>query len=94
MWRLALRKSMLDGNILVLDISEVAQASKKVIPNGFVVIDGADARQADGLLRARRRRPRRSRAAKCGQEFSSSDVACHVTLRWGSFMQWRDHTTL
>jgi hypothetical protein len=22
------------------------------------------------------------------------DVACHVTLRWGSFMQWRDDTTL
>jgi hypothetical protein len=32
---------------------------------------------------------RREGAAK----FSSSDVACHVTPRWGSFMQWRDNTT-
>src|SRR5215510_11918364 len=46
------------------------------------------------LLRARRERPRGCRAAECGQEFSSSYVACHVTLRRGSFMQWRDDTTL
>jgi transposase len=35
-----------------------------------------------GLLRARRERPGR-RAAERRQEFSSSDVACHVTLRLG-----------
>jgi hypothetical protein len=42
-------------------------------------------RRDDGyrwLLRARCERPRR-RAAERGQEFSSSDVACHLTLRLG-----------
>src|SRR5262249_60128811 len=34
------------------------------------------------LLRPRRERPC-GRAAERGQEFSSSDVACHVTLRLG-----------
>src|SRR5262245_64442799 len=34
------------------------------------------------LLRTRRERPRR-RAAERGQEFSSFDAACHVTLRLG-----------
>src|SRR5262245_6663928 len=33
--------------------------------------------------RARRERPRGGRPAERGQEFSSFDVACHVTLRWG-----------
>ena len=42
----------------------------------------ADAPHAFGLLRARRERPR-GRAAEGGQEFSSSDVACHVTLGLG-----------
>src|SRR6516164_4595069 len=35
------------------------------------------------LLRARRERPRSRAAEKRGKEFSSSDVACHVTLRLG-----------
>ena len=35
------------------------------------------------LLRARRERPRGRRATERGQEFSSCDVACHVTLRLG-----------
>src|SRR5262245_26057773 len=35
------------------------------------------------LLRMRRERPRGRRAAERGYEFSSSDVACHVTLRLG-----------
>ena len=54
----------------------------------------ADATDFLALLRARRERPCRHRAAERGQEFSSCDVACHVTLRLGSFMQWRDDTTL
>jgi hypothetical protein len=36
------------------------------------------------LLRPRRERPRSCCAAKSGQEFSSFDVACHVTLRLGA----------
>jgi hypothetical protein len=35
------------------------------------------------LLRMRGARPSRRRAAERGQEFSSSDVTCHVTLRLG-----------
>ena len=35
------------------------------------------------LLRPRRERPSRRRAAERCQEFSSSNVACHVTLRLG-----------
>jgi hypothetical protein len=35
------------------------------------------------LLRARRERPRNRRAAERRYEFSSSDVACHVTLPLG-----------
>src|SRR5262245_50333164 len=36
------------------------------------------------LLRPRRQRPRSGCAAKRGNELSSSDVDCHVTLPWGS----------
>src|SRR5262245_27828266 len=35
------------------------------------------------LLRSRRERPRRRRAAEPRQEFSSFDMDCHVTLRLG-----------
>ena len=45
---------------------------------------------APRLLRARRERPHRCAAEKRRQEFSSFDVACHVPLRLGSFMQWRE----
>ena len=43
----------------------------------------ADAPHPFGLLRAHRERPCSRRAAKRGQEFSSFDVACHVTLQLG-----------
>src|SRR5262245_42080680 len=43
----------------------------------------ADAPHPLALLRARRERPHRCAAEKRGQEFSSFDVACHVTLRLG-----------
>src|SRR5262249_2339463 len=53
-----------------------------------------DAPHSLRLLRARRQRPRCRRAAERCQEFSSSDVACHVTLRLGVIlMQWRNDTT-
>src|SRR5262245_50254289 len=45
------------------------------------------------LLRPRRERPRR-RAAERGQELSSCDVACHVTLRLGVIHAMEDDTTL
>jgi hypothetical protein len=40
-------------------------------------IDEADDRR---LLRARRERPRGSRAAECGQQFPPSDGDCHAPL--------------
>src|SRR5262245_54636947 len=58
-----LRGSVFDGNVLPLDIAKVAQALPKVIPVGRVVYD-ADARHpAARLLRPRRQRPCRRRAA-------------------------------
>src|SRR5215831_6961959 len=79
---------VLDGHVLALDIPGFSEGVAK---------RGRIARGAFGrpriyerdhrhrrLLRARRERPRRRRAAEQrGQEFSSSDVACHVTLRLG-----------
>jgi hypothetical protein len=54
----------------------------------FRVIDGETHQRADhphplGLLRAQREWTYR-RGAKRGNEFSPSDVDCHVTLPWGS----------
>jgi hypothetical protein len=47
------------------------------------------------LLRSRRERPTGRRATEQrGQEFSSSDVACHVTLRLGVIHAMGDDTTL
>jgi hypothetical protein len=43
-----------------------------------------DSPQAARLLRARRERPLHRRAAKRANEFSPSDVDCHVTLSRGS----------
>jgi hypothetical protein len=65
----------------------------------FRVVRGKIHEHADpphplALLRARRERPRYRYAAERGYEFSPSDVNCHVTLPWGSFMQWRDDITL
>jgi len=42
---------------------------------------------------ARRRRPRHRRAAERGQELSSFDVACHVTLRLGVIHAMGDDAT-
>src|SRR5262249_48713618 len=54
-----------------------------------------DKRTFSCSLRPRRERPRRRRAAERGQEFSSCDVACHVTLPWKVMpMQWRDDIML
>ena len=47
------------------------------------------------LLRARRQRPRRRRAAECGQQFPPSDADCHlplpceVTHHWSSVSEVR-----
>src|SRR5262249_59201317 len=54
----------------------------------FATSSGASPQHVSGaghhrLLRARCERPRRRCAAERRQEFSPSDVACHVTLRLG-----------
>src|SRR5215471_2654968 len=75
------------GNISPFDITEVAHPAHEFLANLIVVrgsrSDVSDARGLGWLLRARRERPRRCRAAKRGHELSSLDVACHVTLRLG-----------
>src|SRR5215471_20832847 len=83
----------LKSNVLPLDIPQIVQSLPKLPPK-LLRIDIANDQCADGrhlrLLCARRERPRGCRATEQrGQEFSSSDVACHVTLRFGSFMRWR-----
>jgi hypothetical protein len=62
-------------------------------PSGEALWREPDHRQLPRLLRARRERPR-GRAAERGKEFSSSDVACHVTLRLGVIHAVGDDSTL
>src|SRR5262245_23355455 len=57
-----LRRPILDGKVLPLDIAKIAQALPKVIPVGRVVYDAYSRHTADWLLRARRQRPRRRTA--------------------------------
>src|SRR5262249_40240229 len=79
----ALRSSIFDGNVLVLDITEVAQALPEVVPKGFVA-DDAEGRHSDRwALRPSRERQSR-RAAKREDAFSPSDMDCHAPLPRGS----------
>jgi hypothetical protein len=80
---------MLDLDIAVLGPAERLETLAKCNDPSqhFGIILGvwmqeSDAPHALALLRARRERPRDSRAANCSYEFSSSDVDCHVTLPW------------
>jgi hypothetical protein len=88
--------AVLDLDILPDSPAQLLQPLKKrrIAPlrDGIVCCERhehADAPHARALLPVRRERPSDGRAAERGQEFSSFDVACHVTLRLGSFMQWR-----
>ena len=85
---LALRPTVFDRNIAAFYIARFAEALVKRAQSpaplgGRLRTEEADHRRRR-LLRTRRKRPNDRRAAeKRGQVFSSSDVACHVTLRLG-----------
>jgi hypothetical protein len=78
---------MIETNIARLDVAKGAQAVAKRVDVPLQGGGGSGVKKADErrrqLLRPRRERPRRRHAAERGQELSSSDVACHVTLRLG-----------
>jgi hypothetical protein len=80
-------RTVFDNKVYPLDITELLKA----LPEGVELrrilsrryrFQHADPPHLRRLLRAGRERPRR-RAAERSQEYSSSDVACHVTLRLG-----------
>ena len=83
---LVLRPAILDHDILALDVAGFTNALPECCHETCSVGKRRTAEKPNhrhrGLLRARRERPSR-RAAERGQEFSSFDVACHVTLRLG-----------
>src|SRR5262249_29311051 len=89
-----LRKTIHEEMSLPFDIAEVAQP----VPQSLQRWPGLIRENADFPKVARRLRSDGSwpprRAAERGQEFSSSDVACHVTLRLGVIHAMRDDTTL
>src|SRR5262249_54343379 len=81
------RPAVIDRRILTFDVTAFLEALVEYF-NRIGGLGGRPAAQEPDhrhgrLLRARRERPRRRPAAKRGQEFSSSDVACHVTLQLG-----------
>jgi hypothetical protein len=64
----------------------------------FGIVSGECGQEHDaphplGVLRARRERPR-DRAAKHDDEFSPSDMDCHMTLPWGHAHVMADIITL
>src|SRR5262249_30650134 len=85
----SLRPAILDDEVATFDPAEYAQPLQKSSDPMAMGRKRTRAPEPDGrwlrlLVRPRRRRPRGRRAAeKRGQEFSSSDEACHVTLRLG-----------
>jgi hypothetical protein len=77
---------VLNHYVLALDVAGFVEAfaERSGLAHGGLGRTGADEAhdRRRRLLRSRRERPRRH-AAQRRKEFSSSDVACHVTLRLG-----------
>jgi hypothetical protein len=76
---------MVDRHALARDVAHLIEAlpEGRELPSiGLNAAEQADDRHRT-LLRPRRERPRSCGAAERGQELSSSDVACHATLRLG-----------
>src|SRR5215471_11407751 len=83
-----LRPPIFNRDVSALDVTAFTQALVKGGQSKGISLSRPGAHVSDHrhcrLLRARRERPRDRRAAERGYEFSPSDVACHVTLAWGS----------
>src|SRR5262249_18737473 len=87
--------AILDYDVLCFNVSQVPQTSEKCaqvrIGIGGSKQQHADAPHALRLLRARRERPRRHRAAECDQQFPPSDGDCHTPLPC-EVRKWNDTT--
>src|SRR5262249_35100350 len=83
--RASLPPAVLDRDGATLDPAEFAQPLHKCVDPCALAYWAAptevpDGRQLPRLLRARCKRPRRGRAAECGQQFPPSDGDCHTPL--------------
>src|SRR5262245_38492526 len=81
---LAAEPAVLDGHVLALYVAGFGEAftERACMAGGAIerpTADKADHRHRR-LLRARRERPRRGRAAECGQKLPPSDGNCHTPL--------------
>src|SRR5262249_6962764 len=81
---LALRKPILDPQVVPLDVACLRQAESDCRSVGGSCCLQERAKKSDhrhrALLRARRKRPRGRRAAECGEQFPPSDGDCHTPL--------------
>src|SRR5262249_44191152 len=81
---LILSPTIFDYNIAAVDETGFAEALTKCRGEMGACIGGAVMEKANywrrRLLRARRERPRRRRAAECSQQFPPSDGDCHTPL--------------
>src|SRR5262249_13700291 len=79
------RPTIFDRNVATLDPTEFAQSLHKSgsplsLNRRRICAQEPTGRQLSHLLRPRRERPRRRRAAECGQQFPPSDGDCHTPL--------------
>jgi len=94
---LILSPTIFDYDVAAIDETGFAEALTKCRGEMGASIGGALMEKPDHrnrLLCACGEWPRDSCAAKQCNKLAPSDVACHLTLRLGVFMQWRDDTTL
>ena len=87
---LAARPSIIDQHVAAFDIAGLGQAFAECGHEVRHLVRRRVPEKADhrhwALLRVRRQRPRRRRAAEQRYEFSPSNVDCHETLPWGFLM--------
>src|SRR5215831_16947107 len=81
----ALRPANLNRDVATFHPTEFAQPLHEcgeplALDQGRGGAQESDGRQLARLLRMRRERPRRRRAAECGQQFPPSDGDCHTPL--------------
>ena len=94
---LILSPTIFDYDVAAIDETGFAEALTKCRGEMGASIGGALMEKPDHrnrLLCACGEWPRDSCAAKQCNKLAPSEVACHLTLRLGVFMQWRDDTTL
>ena len=79
---LTLRPSVLDGHVLALDVADLIEALPKCSSNRCSLTGRPEVEEPDHrhrrLLRPRRERPRRRRAAEQRDELAASDESCHL----------------